>query len=227
MMVAISGIDGSGKTTVATEVVRLLNESGCPAIYSRPKYKVCKQFEFHLFQATGDGTSFNRHPESTLYVSCLMLDWLIHATDFLSQHRHLVMVLDRYLMDVLAQCLHFGGPTNHFEWFSSQMPAAELAFHLNVPPVEAYARLSARGEAPRKFESLAQLGTLNAIYDDLMTRGFPQVERLDNCSLDKTAKVIVGRVRSSLADGRCSLEPTNATHSLAPLCSHCDSYMYP
>ena len=226
-MVAISGIDGSGKTTVAREVVRCLIDSGCAAVYSRPKYKICKQFEFYLLQSTGDATSFNQHPESSLYASGLMLDWLTHSTDFLSLNSRKVIIMDRYVMDVLAQCLHFNGPRDHFEWFKSRMPIAGIEFFLDVPPAEAFSRLANRGTDLRQFESRQELCVLKGLYDELMSSDFTTVDRLVNRSLTNTVSVITDRILLCLETSYLDHEQFTENHLRAPLCPNCDSYVYP
>lgn len=226
MMVAISGIDGSGKTSVASEVVKKLNEAGCAAVYSRPKYKVCKQFEYHLYHATGDGTSFDKHPVSALYASGLMIDWLTHSTDFLQRNGHKVIVLDRYVLDVLAQCIHFNGPSDHFEWFESVMPAIDVGFFLHVSPEEAFGRLTNRTADLRKFETRRQLSILQQIYGRLMPES-PLYVEIKNHSLPQTSDLIVTKILAMRDSGQVSPLSLSAARPLAPVCPCCDSYMYP
>lgn len=226
MMVAISGIDGSGKTSVATEVVKKLNEAGYAAVYSRPKYKVCKQFEYHLYHSTGEGTSFDKDPESALYVSGLMIDWLTHSTDFLQRNGHKVIVLDRYVLDVLAQCIHFNGPSEHFEWFKSMMPDIDIGFFLHVEPEVAFERLTNRAIDLRKFETRRQLAILQQIYGRLMPTS-PKYIEIDNNSLSHSSDLIVRQVVSLYDTNQASSLRLSAARPLAPMCPCCDGYMYP
>lgn len=226
MMVAISGIDGSGKTSVAYEVVKKLNDAGCAAVYSRPKYKVCKQFEYHLYHSTGEGTSFDIHPVSALYVSGLMIDWLTHSTDFLQRNGHKVIVLDRYVLDVIAQCIHFNGPPEHFEWFRSMMPEIDIGFFLHVEPEEAFERLINRSVKLRKFETRRQLGILQQIYSRLIPASSGYIE-IKNNSLSGTTDLIVSKILSLHDVTHISPVRHSAARPLAPLCPCCDSYMYP
>ncbi len=227
MMITVSGIDGAGKTTIAQTVVQQLNNLGFSALYSRPKYKVCKQLEYHLFQVTGCGTSFDRYPESSLYVSSLIIDWLTHASDFLKRNDDKIILLDRYVLDVFAQCLHFKGPTEHLAWFRTQMPSPDLEFFLDVEPVNAFARLKQRSSDIRKFEQIGQLEVLHTIYSSLIRDSFPTTIRLLNSELHDTIEIIVDAIVRQLA-GKPSLSRySSAPRPTAPLCPCCFSFLYP
>lgn len=102
-LISISGIDGSGKTSIAHKLVAVLNTEGYQALYSRPKFRSCKQTEHYFDQIYGDSLSLYISPRAEFYFNILISDWLCHYADFIKDHKEMILVLDRYIVDIFAQ----------------------------------------------------------------------------------------------------------------------------
>ncbi len=227
MLVSLSGIDGSGKTTLAKVLVDSLQRQGIDAVYSRPKYKICKQSEHFYHQIYGRPTAFNRSPDSTIYFHGLLMDWLTHYSDFISKHPNSVIVLDRYVYDVLAQGVHIGADVGFFDWFLQQMPQSQVDFYLDVDVKKCSQRVLARDNNNiRECESFDALIELHTIYREVMKQKCWSPLLINSDSLSQTLKKMTVQVARAL--DKWSFPNYYYQPSItAPICNGCQSYTYP
>lgn len=227
MLVSLSGIDGVGKTTIAKAVVKALSANGVSAVYSRPKFRTCKQFEYFHFQASGNPTSFNTEPDATIYFHALIIDWLSHLHDFIVQKKKEVIILDRYVYDVLAQGLHIGANIGEFDWFFEKMPKVSIDIFLRIDPDVCSRRILSRdGEVLRVFETNSNLHRLAGIYDEIRSSENWIPEVIHNESVERTTGLVLAMIDRALLDWHfpnqyCKSSP------LAKFCLSCENYDYP
>lgn len=227
MRLAFSGIDGSGKTTLASSLVTRLRADGFKAVYSRPRYRVCKQMEDSVGRMYGEVTDFDQTPISTVYFNGLLIDWFTHYSDFLlSQEDDCIVVMDRYLIDVLAQGLHIGADVKHFDWLNNQLPAADLNYFMDVPVISCVERIAHRNTSPsRKFESFEQLTLLNDIYKKILISSDLHIRRVSG-----TPDKILQQVLEDIYLGTPGSSPDTGIHKalrpLAATCPRCGLYQY-
>ncbi|WP_027085478.1 dTMP kinase [Cohnella panacarvi] len=165
MIITFSGIDGSGKTTLAQTLTNALLNKGIDTEYVKPRY-VCNsimktfcEFEF------GDPLSYIPNLDSTLYMCGIVVDFMDLLNEKLRDHDGKVYVCDRYIFDVLAQAFHYGADpkpiTAHFKHF----PVPDISFYIEIDPLEAHERLLKRVDPPiYDIESLDNLEKLKAGY---------------------------------------------------------------
>jgi len=226
MLVAISGIDGSGKTTLANAIANELNSRGINALYSRPKYKVCKQFEHSIGSVYGDPTLFRKEEINQSYFHGLLIDWFAHYSDFICNIKNTVVIMDRFVLDLLAQGIHIGANINSANWLLKLLPKPQLSFFLNYSSQECSRRIILRdGGNNRFFETPNELKKLSTIYNELLSK-FDDYRILSNTHTQDDLFVIVEEISENI-----KLTGFNNAHFLpntvCELCSKCHSYQYP
>jgi thymidylate kinase len=228
MLVGLSGIDGVGKTSLSSALVKRLTGRGIKTVYSRPRYKVCKQFEHSIgrvFESTND---FDKGIISTIYFNGLMIDWFTHYSDFLLNHPNAIVIADRYLVDVLAQGLHIRADVSGFSWLSDLLPPPDISYLITSPVSECAERIKNRSDGkPRKFEEPDELTTLNQIYNNLILEGtVSDLKEILNSRFDSTVDMMESEIYDAYR-GRKNCAPPINIRPLAPLCSKCENYIYP
>lgn len=171
MIVSFSGIDGSGKSTFATELAARLQARGVPARVARPEYHTCIAIEAFCEAEFGDKNDFERCLDPQIYLHALVADWLEYQTKTLRHHHDTVLVCDRYIHDALAQCVHYRadlGPALEVLRF---FPTPDLAFFLEVTPELGHERVHRReGGRTKRLESVDHLRILAHAYEQIMDR---------------------------------------------------------
>jgi thymidylate kinase len=166
MIVSLSGIDGSGKTTRCQALVRSLRERGVPAISSKPSYEANEAVKDFCEWAYGDRFAYFSQLNSEFYISCLVADWLKYLARVLSRVRTAdVLVCDRYIYDVLAQTIHMKAHAEVLRQLWHLFPRPDIDYLLEVSPETAYERLKTRAEMPmHAAETLSELRVLQGAY---------------------------------------------------------------
>ncbi|EOX3499304.1 deoxynucleoside kinase [Vibrio cholerae] len=167
-IIALSGIDGSGKTSLAKSLVSKLNEIGYDSIYSRPDYITCKKFEHSISLETGEPCDFDRLEYRNIYYSAILIDWYVHLMETLSTNKDKIIVCDRYIIDIVAQGRFIKAETQQ-EHMLKKLPKADVEIYLNASPELCFNRIQNRSHRVRAHESYDNLCELSSIYEDLLS----------------------------------------------------------
>lgn len=170
MIVTVSGIDGSGKTTRSTELCEMLLKRGLPAAMSKPAYEANEQVKDFCEWEFGDRFSYFRKMDAEFYVSCLTADWLGYLVRILTRSNDRILVCDRYVYDVLAQAIHMKARATVLKQWLGRFPTPDVSFLLDVSPELAYERLKCRlSPKMHEAEGLAELHVLKRAYEVVET----------------------------------------------------------
>lgn len=145
--VSISGLDGSGKTTVVSQVTKML-EAGYNVLPSRPNYANNSVFLRVCEELWGDRHAYVPNFSGTSYVTGLTLDWYVWASEMRQAllSRDQVVVTDRGPCDLLAQGAIYGANRSDIEAVLECMPSPDIVVWLKLPAQVASGRLDARGD---------------------------------------------------------------------------------
>jgi len=166
MIVSLSGIDGSGKTTRCQALVRSLRERGVPALSGKPAYEANEAVKDFCEWAYGDRFAYFDQLNNEFYISCLVADWLSYLARVLSKVGTTeILICDRYVYDVLAQAIHMNAQAGVLRQLWHLFPRPDIDYWLEVSPEVAHERLESRIELPmHRAESLDELRVLQRAY---------------------------------------------------------------
>jgi thymidylate kinase len=171
VIVAFSGVDGSGKSRISAAVVEALREAGIDAVYSVPDYPSYSLFKRHIDNTSGDPYNFYGDPRyGRLAICAIVLDWLawweIHQPLLADG---VVLCCDRYLADVHAQAMQLDVDSAELCAELRVLPPADLNILFRADPALVRKRIEARVSAPpNRSESLPWLAKLTRIFDGMM-----------------------------------------------------------
>ncbi|HLQ41773.1 MAG TPA: nucleotidyltransferase domain-containing protein [Thermoplasmata archaeon] len=171
VLVSISGIDGSGKTTVARELIPLLRGQGRDALYfygHRPFFRrgetpspalIFKALWRRLGRTSDD---FSREPKAKLLLDLLTLVDYIRIQGALARLMRpgRIVIADRYVADVIVYLRSFGKGHQSVEGLIAGISfEPDLAFLFEIDPQRAHER---KGE-----ETIDLLERVTKEYEDL------------------------------------------------------------
>ncbi len=165
LLVAIEGIDGSGKTTLAKNLVNRLQGKG---------YKV-----HYTFEPTHSiiGKLLRELPDN--YRSPL-IETLLYAADrvhhYLSEIKTkidegYIVIVDRYIHSSIAYQGALGAPLQWIIEVNRHVPKPDLAFYIDVPVEVAIQRLEASRKKKTFYEKKELLRKVRRIYLELVDKG--------------------------------------------------------
>lgn len=159
MLIVLTGIDGSGKTTAAKALVSSILADGKNALLlsnyagRRRMSLLAARFGVHLPARLADAV------ETTLRVANVLISH-VRARRFRG-----LTVMDRHLYCQLVLREARGLPRGRLlPWLLRKLPAPDLVIHLDIDPRQAHDRIVARGTDE---ESLADLASLRDGYHSL------------------------------------------------------------
>jgi len=167
ILIAIEGIDGSGKTTVANAVVRALNNLGYRAVYTREptSSKFFEAFDEYIEE-------FGHDP--LIEVLIMAIDRAYHVTRIvmpLLEHGFIV-VTDRYIYSSIAYQGAVGAGIDWIRAVNSFVPMPDIAIYLDVPLNIALNRIRHRSfHRLRHFEFVDRLKKVIEVYRKLVADG--------------------------------------------------------
>jgi dTMP kinase len=163
LLVAIEGIDGSGKTTQAQLLARFCSENRLSHVLSkeptRGKYG----------QLIRDSASHGRLSVEK-EIEILLQDRQEHVEDLIGPalKEEKIVILDRYYFSSAAyQGAHGADPELILSRNEAIAPQPDLLVILDVPPEIGLTRIRERGDEPNKFETVESLDCARAIFNKI------------------------------------------------------------
>jgi dTMP kinase len=174
-LIALEGVDGSGKSTQAGLLAASLEKDGHPVVLTREPTDspAGQQLRSYL-----KGPSRHLSPEEELKL--FMEDRRGHVSQIISPSlaRGKIVISDRYYYSSVAYQGALGlDPDDILAANQSFAPAPDLVFILVLPVAEALHRLARKGKGARQVsESFPYLRQVEAIYAGLRGPRFRRVE---------------------------------------------------
>lgn len=167
LLVAIEGIDGSGKTTVARRLTQRLNDLGYCAEYTYEPYAS------YFSEALRRYIDTYGEAEPEIEVLAMALDRLFHVHKVVKPllARGCIVVSDRY---VYSSYVYQGARGIDVEWIELVNRYAiepDVAIYLRVPLEIALERIRGRESRWRYFENLDRLKKVQELYETLVAKG--------------------------------------------------------
>ncbi|MEV4626304.1 dTMP kinase [Micromonospora sp. NPDC049523] len=189
-VVALVGIDGSGKTTQAHRLAAALERAGVRTTYSRNAGG--RRWFGRAAQRLGRRDARRLLGDSGLLLAESILRWLAIARALVrSAVRRRLAVMDRYSFDQYASIrVHRGTPraARLARLGYRLFPEPEVTFLLVVDPAEAYRRIELRGT---DHESMEYLTAADAAYRSLPEYGTFVVIDANRSPDEVTAQIAV------------------------------------
>ncbi|MEM3258076.1 MAG: dTMP kinase [Thermoproteota archaeon] len=167
-IIAIEGIDGSGKTTVSTEIYSFLSSKGVPIYYSfEPTYTKIGSI-IHRF-LRGE-IPLDSHSQALLFAADRLEHLSREIIPYIKQGKN--VILDRYVHSSYA---YQGALLNDLKWIMTINKfalAPDLAIYIDVPPSVAIRRIRKKGRSNISvYESVRFLGRVRNIYKSFVKKG--------------------------------------------------------
>lgn len=149
MIIVLTGIDGSGKSTAARALISAVQGRGGKALLlnnhagRRTISVVGARWGFRLPDRLADAV------ETTFRV------WNVLVSHLRASRFEGLVIMDRHLYCQLALRTTRGLPRGRFlPWLLKTLPSPDAVVHLEVDPTEAHRRIVARGTDTESFEDL-------------------------------------------------------------------------
>jgi dTMP kinase len=193
LLIVLTGIDGSGKTTAARSFVAAARNAGEDALLlsnyagRRRMSLLGARFGIHLPPRLADAVE-------TVIRSANVL--MSHAR----AHRHPgLVIMDRHLYCQLALRHARQLPRGRvLPFILAKLPKPDLVVHLLITPEQAHQRILARGT---DTETLEELDSFRAAY-----RAIPEYAQFTALAADGTPDEVLAELTSAIADAGCSVK---------------------
>lgn len=171
LLVAVEGIDGAGKTTLAHALGACFRDAEIPVTVSKEPTR--GPWGSVLRASAADGR-LTPHEE----LRYLLLDRRQHVQDLIKPalSRHEVVILDRYYPSNAAYQGAAGLDVDEVLRQNDFAPVPDVVLLLDLEPAEGLRRIHARGDKPNHFETLEALDACRAIF---LTMNLPTRTRID------------------------------------------------
>lgn len=162
LLVAIEGIDGAGKTTLAHALRDALAPSGTPVALSKEPTTGPWGMQMRASASTGRLT-----PDEELRL--LILDRRQHVAELIGPAlaRGEIVILDRYFPSNVAYQGAAGIGVDALMEANAFAPRPDLLLLLDLAPPVGLERIRKRGDKPNHFETTDNLDRCRAIFRDL------------------------------------------------------------
>lgn len=165
VVIAVEGIDGSGKTTISRRLLDIFGKCGFRAAYTyEPYYDAIRTiFEMGTMELT---------PESEALL--MIADRYSHYSKVVKEEveRGGIVILDRYKYSTIAYQGAVGLPTDWLREVQRYLPDPDVAIYLDVDPEEGLKRKMKGGSRSLTyFEDLERVRRAREIYLDMVSRG--------------------------------------------------------
>lgn len=158
-LVAIEGIDGAGKTTLAAQLHAALAARGVQVTSSKEPTRGPWGMRLRESAALGRLTPGEE-------VDYLLRDRREHVESVImpALTRGECVILDRYYPSMVAYQGAAGVPQEEILTANAFAPAPDVLIVLDLPPLDGLARIRARGDAPNAFETEETLDVCRQIF---------------------------------------------------------------
>ncbi len=165
VLIAIEGLDGAGKTSLAKALQKALLNCGFRAVYTYEPYNnaIREIFELGSLKITPE-------VEALLMVA----DRYSHHAELIRPEisRGAIVVLDRYIYSTLAYQGSLGVDIEWLESLHRYLPEPDLCIYLDVDPeIGLKRKVDAGSRRLRYFENVERLRRAREIYLDLVSKG--------------------------------------------------------
>ena len=167
-LIAIEGIDGSGKTTIANRIVEWLSMRNIDALYtSEPTKSPIGLFIKEKI------ISAEIRQDARIEALLFAADRLWHVVNEIlpALSRGVVVVTDRYYFSSIAYQGALGAPTSWIREINKFAPKPDLSIYIDITPEEAIRRKRKQGDVKKLFENIKYLSKVREIYLDLVGNG--------------------------------------------------------
>lgn len=163
--IVLEGIDGSGKTTIASMLVRKLSELGYNVAYT---YEPTDSEITMLIR-----TKYDELRDPYIDTLAFALDRLLHVKAEIRPllEKGFVVVLDRYFYSSIAYQVACGAPMEWVVEVNRWAPKPDLAIYLDVEPEVALQRKARGSSRFPEFEELVFLRKVREIYLYMVSQG--------------------------------------------------------
>ncbi|PPU78409.1 dTMP kinase [Xanthomonas sp. NCPPB 1638] len=166
LLIAIEGIDGAGKTTLARSLATALQTSGARVVQSKEPTNGPWGTQLRQSAATG---RLSADEEADL----LIRDRHEHVDTLIAPAlaRGDIVILDRYFPSMVAYQGAAGLPLDTLLERNAFAPRPDVLLLLDLPPATGLSRIRARGDAPNHFETQDNLERCRTIFNRLQLPG--------------------------------------------------------
>ena len=185
VLIAIEGIDGSGKTTVARFLRDVLTKLGYPVVL----FKEPTDSEWGIKIKESYDSRLKPEEELELFLKDREYDVRENIIPSLKQGK--IVIMDRYYFSTIAYQGALGfDPEELREMNEKIAPKPDLLFILDIPPEKAISRVKKRGDRPNDFERMEYLRKVREIFlsarDAIIIDATKDLEEIKREILDKT-----------------------------------------
>ena len=167
-LIAIEGIDGSGKTTIAKKIVEWLNEKNIKALYtSEPtRSPIGLLIKDKIISA-------EKRQDARIEALLFAADRLWHVINEIipSLSKNIIVVTDRYYFSSIAYQGALGAPISWVKELNKFAPKPDLSIYIDITPEEAIRRKSRQGNVKKLFENIRYLSKVREIYLNMVGDG--------------------------------------------------------
>lgn len=159
LLIAIEGIDGAGKTTLADGLRNELAKTGARVTLGKEPTRGPWGMKLRDSATQGRLTPMDEK-------RFLLLDRRQHVDEVIrpALNRGEIVILDRYYPSMVAYQGAAGLPVDQLIEDNGFAPRPDVLILLDLSPVEGLARIRARGDEPNAFETLDNLQAVRAIF---------------------------------------------------------------
>lgn len=196
MLIVLTGIDGSGKTTAARSVVAAARQRGEKALLLR-NYAGRRRMSL-----LGARWGVRLHPRVADAVETLVRTVNVLVSHLRAYRYPGLVIMDRHLHCQLALRQARGLPRGRFlPLLLRRLPKPDLVLHLVIDPEEAHRRVAARGT---DSETLEELTSFRAAYQSI-----PEYAGFTELAAGGTPEEMVSRLSLAIvqAEGRQGAVP--------------------
>lgn len=192
LLIAIEGIDGAGKTTLARTLSDELTRNG--ATVSLSKEPTTGPWGMKMRNSAAEG---RLTPDEEL--DLLIKDRKQHVEELIGPAlaRGEVVILDRYFPSNVAYQGAAGLPVDNVMEANAFAPRPDLLLLLDLPPAVGLSRIRARGDSPNLFETNDNLSRCREIFRSLDLAHTAVVDA--SAEADAVAVQAMQHVRSAIA----------------------------
>ena len=200
ILVALEGIDGTGKSTQARHLAAIFREQGYVVALLREP--TVSPWGRRIREAmTAGHRVLTPSQELDLFLQDRRYDVAAHIRPALAARQ--LVLMDRYYISTIAYQGALGIDPEHIRRLNEAFaPVPDLVLLLMVPPAQALERIrQARGQADEVFEREDHLNKVNCVYRTLTG---PHVHPID---AGQPIEVVTAAMRQKIQDtlGTCSL----------------------